>query len=117
MKIPSFFRLPRHQKFEIQPRHYDPIKDEIDQRRNRIRRVLEVDRKNGVDQTYKPGDRLEGAFKRNARPKDNSTFLRLGLGAILFGGVVGYLYFGDYALYFTLGIAMVYLLLKKLGIF
>lgn len=78
---------------------------------------MDIDKKNGIDNTYQPGARIEGSFRKHAPIKDNSTFLRLGLGAILSGGVVAYLYFGDYALYGTLGIAMIYLLLKKLGIF
>lgn len=117
MKIPSFFRLPRHQRFEIQPRYYDPIKDEIEQKRQRIRSHLKWNEENGIKSEYQSGGRLEGAFHRRAPVKDNITFLRLGLAAILFGGVVGYLYFGDYAIYATLGLAVTYLVIRKLGIF
>ena len=117
MKIPSFFRLPRHQRFDIQPRHYDPIKDEIEQKRKRVRRLIDIDRKNGIENAHAPGARIEGAFRKNSPRKDNSSFLRLGLGAILFSGVVGYLYFGEYVLYATLGVALIYLLVKKMGIF
>jgi hypothetical protein len=60
---------------------------------------------------------LEGAFQRRVPRKDNSLFLRLGLAAILTGGVVAYLYFGDYAIYVTLGVALTYLIVRKLGIF
>ena len=32
MKLPSFIRLPNNRKFKFSPRHYDPVKDDIDQR-------------------------------------------------------------------------------------
>lgn len=30
--IRSMFRLPKHRKFEYQPRYYDPVKEELEQR-------------------------------------------------------------------------------------
>ena len=30
MKFPSLIRLPKNKKFNVKPRHYDPIKDDID---------------------------------------------------------------------------------------
>ncbi|MCC5919540.1 MAG: hypothetical protein LAT68_04935 [Cyclobacteriaceae bacterium] len=33
MKFPSIIRLPQHQKFKFQPRHYDPIKEEIENKK------------------------------------------------------------------------------------
>ena len=32
MRLPSFIRLPHNRKFKFSPRHYDPIKDDLDQR-------------------------------------------------------------------------------------
>ena len=36
MKFPSLIRLPKNKKFNVKPRHYDPIKDDIDQRVSKI---------------------------------------------------------------------------------
>ena len=37
MKFPSLIRLPKNKKFNVKPRHYDPIKDDIDQRVSKIK--------------------------------------------------------------------------------
>ena len=115
MKIPSIFRLPRHQRFEIQPRYYDPIKEEIEEKQKKVRRMMALNKKQGIKNDARPGDRLQGAFLKHAPRKDNSTQLRLVLGAVLFGGTVAYLYFGEVALYLTMAVVFVYLAVKKLG--
>lgn len=35
MAFLRIFKVPKNQKFEYRPRHWDPIKDEIDERRRR----------------------------------------------------------------------------------
>ena len=42
MKIPSLFRTPSNQRFEFSARHYDPIKEEIQERIERIRQEHEA---------------------------------------------------------------------------
>lgn len=116
MKIPSIFRLPNHQRYEIQPRYYDPIKEEIEEKRKKVRRVMALNKKDGISNAMKPGERLEGAFLKNAPRKDNSTQLRLIVGAVLFGGTVAYLYFGELAIYITVGMTISYLAAMKFGL-
>jgi len=38
MRLPSFIRLPNNRKFKFSPRHYDPVKDDIDQRISGIKK-------------------------------------------------------------------------------
>lgn len=114
MKIPSIFRIPRHQRFEIQPRYYDPIKEEIEEKRKKVRRTMELRKKQGLSEKPHYGERLEGAFQRHAPRKDNSSTIRFGLAIMLFGGAVAYLYFGNIALYIVAGLAMLFLIVKKL---
>jgi len=38
VKLPSLVRLPKHKRFEFQPRHYDPIKEELEERIEKIKR-------------------------------------------------------------------------------
>ncbi len=33
MRIPSFFKQPRHQRFEYLPRHYDPDREELERKK------------------------------------------------------------------------------------
>lgn len=111
MKLPSIIRIPSYQRFNYEPRHYDPIKEEIDERRERIRRRINADKNSG---NYSARARLEGAFTQKAPMQENAGFLRLTIGAMLFGGVVGYLYYGNIAVYITVGLVLAYLLFKKL---
>ncbi len=111
MRLPSIIKIPSYQRFHYEPRHYDPIKDDIDERRKRIRRSLDAERKRG---DYSARSRLEGSFRRRKAAEDNSGFLRLIIGAILFAGVIGYLYFGNLAIYIAAGLVLTYMVFKKL---
>jgi hypothetical protein len=46
--------------------------------------------------------------------EDNAGFLRLIIGAVLFAGVIGYLYFGNIAIYLAAGLVLTYVVIKKL---
>jgi len=110
MKVPSLLKIPRHQRFNYEPRYYDPIKEEIDEKRSRIRRILNADKKSGKSPSH---TRLEGAFSRKLDYQMESPFLRLFIGGVLFTGVVGFLYFGNIAVYITISLVLGYLVLKK----
>ena len=110
MKLPSIINIPAYQRFKYEPRFYDPIKEEIDGRRKRIRRQIEGEKRRG---TYSSRNRLEGAFTRRVPHEGKSSFLRLTIGVILFSGVVGFLYFGNIAIYITIAIVLGYLISKK----
>ena len=42
MKIPSIVKIPSHKRFDFQPRHYDPVKEELQERVERIKREHEA---------------------------------------------------------------------------
>ena len=50
MKFPSLFRTAAPMRYDIKPRYYDPVKEEIEQRTSRIKKELENE---GL---IKPGD-------------------------------------------------------------
>jgi len=110
MKVPSLLKIPRYQRFNYEPRYYDPIKEVIDEKRSRIKRILNADRKKGILTT---GARLEGAFTRTLEYKRESPFLRLFIGGTLFSGLVGFLYFGNIAVYITIALVLGYLVFRK----
>ena len=110
MKLPSIINIPAYQRFKYEPRFYDPIKEEIDGRRKRIRRQIDGDKRRG---TYSSTTRLEGAFARRVPHEGKSSFIRLTIGVILFSGVVGFLYFGNIAVYITIAVVLGYLIAKK----
>lgn len=112
MKIPSLFKSPRYQRFKITPRYYDPIKEEIEQRTSLINRQLNF--KNGVpDPHHKINSRIAGAFKHEKfKSKGSAGLMQMVIIMLLVGGMVGYLYFGNIALYIFLLVSSVLLYLK-----
>ncbi len=97
MRFPSLFRLPRHQQFHIQPRYYDPVKEEINERTRRIQEEM-----NGKEAgTYQP---TKINFKRKAKSAPSSSLLQLGIAAFLGILVVGWLQFGSQFFYYLLWI-------------
>jgi hypothetical protein len=68
MKFPSLLRTPKHQRFHIEPRYYDPVKEDIKNRKERIRMELKSE-KNGA--TMASG--IRGSFQRQQRSAANAT--------------------------------------------
>ena len=64
--------------------------------------------------TYVPGARISNAFNREMSKKDNSSVLRFLFVILLFGGVVGYMYFGNIAIYTVFGLIASIVILKRL---
>lgn len=116
MKLPSLLRTPSHKRFNINPRYYDPIKEDIEQRTERIKRELKA--KERIKDSTEEGaisayhSRISGSFKRNAQHQNiKSGALRFTLIIVLIGGTFGYLYYGNIAIYIVLlGILLVYIL-------
>jgi hypothetical protein len=109
-------------RFDIKPRYYDPVKEQIDQRTSLIKRELESqglikadDEKLG---TY--GGGIRGSFSQHKGIKDRGTpnvfastaMIRTLIFLVLLGSVFGYVYLGpvifEYMLYFSLLIGAVY---------
>lgn len=92
MRFPSFFRLPKSQQFSIKPRYYDPIKEQIKERTERIKREMET----GEKTDYIPG---KISFQRKTRSTPNASFLQLVIAAALGGLLIGWLYYGNAIFY------------------
>ncbi len=71
MKFKSRFKLPKHQQFKIIPRHYDPIKEEIEIRTKKMENQL-----NGSKIAHYDSN-IRGSFRRNVTRKSNIGLLRL----------------------------------------
>jgi len=97
MRFPSLFRLPRYQQFDIKPRYYDPIKEEIKERTERIKRGL-----NSSDaEDYQPA---HISFKRKTKSAPMTSMLQLFIAAILCMLILGWLQFGNEFFYYILWI-------------
>jgi hypothetical protein len=129
MKLPSLFRTAQPMRFDIKPRFYDPVKEEIEQRTARIKKELQLEGKLPYEEGYDPTNdsfrdsTIRGAFTqgspikgKSSSPLSNTGFLRLLIFLVLIVLVFGYVYLGPeavyYMLYFAAGILLVSLIFK-----
>ena len=95
MRLPSFIKLPDNRRFKFAPRHFDPIKDELD---HRVSESKNTKKKN---------------FKRNRNPNKLSTSrLQLLIAFILSFLIFGWLYLGNKIFIFIILIPLWFLLKK-----
>ncbi len=110
MRFPSLFRLPKHQQFRIQPRYYDPVKDEIQERTERIKDEMK-------------GNEAEGnyhskiSFKRKTKSAPATSMIQLGIAALLGALVLGWLQFGGDIFYYMLWLLVPIYLIYRLKTF
>lgn len=101
-------------RFDIKPRYYDPIKEEIEERTSRIRKELEEEGLLAAEEdgrrTKSARGNIRGSFAQHKgiRPKGGSVgsstgLLRMFLFFVMIIGVFGYIYVGpdivNYLLY------------------
>ncbi|EKB48316.1 hypothetical protein [Cecembia lonarensis] len=125
MKFPQIFRTTQPMRFDIKPRYYDPVKEEIQQRTSRIKKELQAEGKlppeagnDGVYAGY-DGSSIRGAFTGGSQIKGRQSsaltsagMIRLVIFVLLIGSLFGYIYYGPEAIYAILyGIGGVVLLL------
>lgn len=129
MKFPSIFRTAQPMRFDIKPRYYDPVKEEIQQRTAQIKRELQADGTLPIEDEDEDnlrsnyGASLRGAFSSGSPLKGRSStslhsagLIRLVIFVLLIGGMFGYIYYGPeifYSLiYIILGLGAFTILLK-----
>lgn len=106
MKFPTIFRTASPMRFDIKPRYYDPVKEEIEERTSRIKReleeegILEEEERAQQDQ-LKRGGGIRGSFAqhRGIKPKSSGMFnstamIRTFLFLAMVIGAFGYIYLG-----------------------
>lgn len=132
MKLPSIFRTATPMRFDIKPRYYDPIREEIEERTSRIKRELEEEgllkrEGEGAIQQKGLGSGIRGSFaqQRGYKSKTSSTFsssavIRTLLFFVMIIGTFGYIYVGpeilNYLLYGAIlcgGVYFVFRFLKR----
>ncbi|WP_424962384.1 hypothetical protein [Ekhidna sp.] len=107
MRFPSLFRLPKHQQFRIQPRYYDPVKEEIKERTERIKEEMEGKETGDYRST-------KISFKRKTKSAPMTSMLQLGIAALLGVMVLGWLQFGNEIFYYLMWVAVPIYLLYRL---
>ncbi|WP_375580941.1 hypothetical protein ABWH96_07975 [Marivirga tractuosa] len=87
MKIPSIFRTPGHQRFEIQPRYYDPVKEDIEKRTDRIRKEIRNQKEGHNTESIRDAYKARRGSNRSA---DLFQFLMVVIVGVSIGGYLMY---------------------------
>ena len=109
MKIPSLFRKPNYQRFRIEPRYYDPIKEEMEQRESAMKQELSSGEEGSLGSR---SSRISGGFRRSGGNPASATFMQLVIMVMLAFLIFGYIYLGNIALYVFALVASLLLYLK-----
>ena len=97
MRLPSFIKLPHNRKVKLSPRHYDPIKDDLDQR---------ISESKNIKKKY---------FKKFRKSSEiSSSRLQIIIAFILSFFIFGWLYIGNKIFIFMLLIPL-WFIYKKLS--
>ncbi|PZX58015.1 hypothetical protein [Algoriphagus chordae] len=107
MKFPSIFRTAAPMRFDIKPRYYDPVREEIEQRTSQIKKDLEaqglLENTDGNSRdigAYGAGIRGSFAQHKGIKERDgvnmfaSTAMIRTFIFLFLFGTIFGYVYLG-----------------------
>lgn len=111
MKFPSLSRMPKYKRFNIEPRYYDPVKEDIQNRTERIRGELKI------TSSHSHRENLKTAFNRRAVREKSSDFMQLLLIIILLGTMGGWLIFGNLVFYIFVVVFPFYLFFRTRKLF
>lgn len=104
MKFPSLTRLPNYRRFNIEPRYYDPVKEDIEERTSRIKQ--EISQARGEREQLSSG--IAGSFSRKANYTKNANILQMVILISLITLIGGYLLYGNDIFYLFLLVVPIY---------
>ena len=95
MKFPSLFRTAKYQQFKFEPRYYDPIKEEIDQKLAAAKKELQNEKTGETN--YQSN--ISAAFQRRQKAQSKTSTIQLLIALGLFSVVVAWLFYGNDVFY------------------
>lgn len=113
MKFPSLVKLPKYNKFNFVPRHYDPVKEEIEMRTSKIKHEMEAREAAGKDAHAEFRAEMEQVFKRRAAQDRGSNIMQIVFILLFFSVFVGYLFYGNNVVYGALILIPLYILYRR----
>lgn len=104
MRLPSLIKKPKYQRFHIEPRYYDPVKEDIEMRTERIKGEMGLKGKE-VQAGY--SSKISGSFRKNMKHAqgggvDQTVMLRLVILIVLVLFAGGFVYIGSEVFYLLL---------------
>lgn len=109
MKFPSLTRLPSNRRFNIEPRYYDPVKEDIEERTSRIKQ--EISQLREGDSTHQLSG-ISGSFSRRANYTKNANILQTVILFLLIIFIAGYLLYGNAIFYLFLLVVPIYFFIR-----
>ncbi len=106
MKFPSLSRIPQYKRFMYEPRYYDPVKEDIKNRKERIRSEM------SEKQNREHRERIREAFGRREKEGRRANLMQLLLMTIMAGTFVGWWYYGTVAFYVFLVLFPLYIIFR-----
>ncbi len=107
-KFPSLIRLPKHKRFNFEPRYYDPIKEDIENR------IAQIKSEMGQAEEGEYHSSIQGSFRRSFDSGGTKSpgLIQLLIFTLLFGSFVGWIFYGNVVLYILSAFIPVYLFLR-----
>lgn len=112
MKFPSLVKLPKYKKFNFEPRYYDPVKEEIDMRTQKIKHDMDAQRRAGADDRALFKAELDQVLRRRAAEDRNSTIMQAVFVLLFLSIFTGYLFYGNNVIYGALILIPIYILYR-----
>jgi len=106
MKFPSLSRMPKYKRFNFEPRYYDPVKEDIQNRTERIKGQL----KHTSDRSYR--EQIKSAYATRERREKSTNLMQLLLILILLGTFFGWIFYGNAVLYAFVVVFPIYIFLR-----
>lgn len=106
MKLLTIFKTAQNKKFNFTPRYYDPIKEEIKERTNAIRKQLDGT-ETGIYQSN-----ISKAFTQRSRRQSSINMMQFLFVIAFIAVAIAYLYYGPIALYSFLIVLPIYIVIK-----
>lgn len=86
MRLKSFVKLPKYKRFTFEPRYYDPVKEEIENRERLIKSAYQRKHKLGDQKEYNTEvakHRISDAFQSRQREGQKSVMIQVFIAVIL----------------------------------
>jgi len=104
MRLPSLMKKPKYQRFHVEPRYYDPIKEDIEVRTQRIKSEMGL-KGDAFDAGYH--SKISGSFRKSMKHAKSSgdyqtMTLRLVILIVLVLFAGGFIYIGTEVFYLLL---------------
>jgi len=101
-KFPSIVKTSNHNRFNFEPRYYDPIKEEIE---DKIRSAKSASKDSDI---AAENSNISKAFQRRAQKNHKSNVMQLIIAVILMGTFVAWIFYGNVVLYAYLFLSPAY---------